>query len=77
MHRKLKTKNKKLEKIIATEKRVKSGDLANPTEEQLVMLSGKDALKADMASLEETLAMYKEAFPNLKAWNSSKSAPKK
>jgi hypothetical protein len=63
IYKKLRNKNKKLEKIKETEKKVKKGEL-KPNEEQLKMIGSKAVLENEIAEQLAIIKMYQEAFPD-------------
>jgi hypothetical protein len=63
IYKKLRNKNKKLEKINETGKKIKSGEI-KPNQEQLDMVNSKDSLVEEMKELEGIISLYREAFPD-------------
>lgn len=63
IYKKLRNKNKKLEKIKETEGKIKKGEF-KPNQEQLDMIQSKDKLNQEMSELLAIIKMYQEAFPD-------------
>ena len=57
IYKKLRNKNKKLDKIKETEKKVKSGEI-KPNQEQLEMISSKALLLEEMKDLQGIINLY-------------------
>lgn len=67
IYKKLRNKNKKLEKIKETEKKIKSGEI-KPNQEQLDMITSRAGLNEEMKELQGIITMYQEAFPENPIW---------
>ena len=67
IYKKLRNKNKKLDKIKETEKKVKTGEI-KPNQEQLEMISSKTLLLEEMKDLQGIINLYQEAFPENPIW---------
>ena len=67
IHKKLRNKKKKLEKVQQLEAKVLAKEI-KPNGDQLGMLSTKDGLKQEMDELEDIKSMYKSAFPENPVW---------
>ena len=63
IHKKLRNKNKKIEKIEITEQKIKNKEV-EVNQEQKDMVASKAGILAEMKELEGIIAMYKEAFPD-------------
>lgn len=64
-YRKLKNKQKKMQKIEELEKKVRKGE-TKPDEQQKQMLESKDSLLEEMKELEQYVLLYTKSNPN---WN--------
>jgi hypothetical protein len=78
IYKKLRKWSKKLDKIGATEQKVKDGEI-QANQEQLDMIASKAEAVKEMKEQEAILALYKEAFPDNPAFkkNSKKQKAKK
>ena len=63
IYKKLRNKKKKLDKIEATEQKIKAGEI-KPNQEQADMIQSKTGILKEMAENEAIIQMYKEAFPD-------------
>lgn len=71
IYKKLRNKNKKLDKIEQTQDKIRKGEI-KPNEEQKEMLTQKETIKQEMKDLEKIITMYKQAFPDNPAFLSKK-----
>lgn len=63
IYKKLRNKKKKLDKIQQTLNKISKGEI-KANEDQHGMIANKDGLLADISELENTVALYKECFPD-------------
>ena len=71
IYKKLRNKNKKLEKIQQTVEKIKKAEL-KPNQEQLEMINSKEGLVTEMKDLQGILKMYEKAFPDNPVWSKKK-----
>jgi hypothetical protein len=81
VYKKIRNKNKKLDKINETEKKIKSGEI-KPNQEQLEMVNSRPKLLEEKQELEGIISMYREAYPDNPIWQTiggkkDKKGPKK
>lgn len=67
IYKKLRNKNKKLDKIKETADKVKKGEIV-PNQEQLEMINSKTKILEEMKELQGIITMYQEAFPENPIW---------
>jgi hypothetical protein len=63
LHKKMRNKKKKMDKITQTEQKVKAKEIV-PNEEQKAMLGKKEQITKDMKDVQKIITMYKDAFPD-------------
>lgn len=73
IYKKLRNKNKKLDKINQTRQKISQGIAVN--KEQLDMLNNEEPLTSEMKDLKSMLKMYEKAYPDNPLW--SKKGAKK
>jgi uncharacterized protein YydD (DUF2326 family) len=73
--RELRNKQKKLDKIIQTEKSIKKGEI-EPTDTQKEMIATKKAVQADIKEVEELVDLYVKSNPGYSRTNEVKQEVK-